>query len=158
MSTSLIIAIAFFVGVILSCGLLKKMVGGTLRRKRRKNSILGCDEKEFKDKVLGFYKSALKDYDVLIKEVKEMEEALKEVYSGVVTENKEKLGKELNDGITANVKQAADQIIKAKEELEANIANIAANNVRMIMNKQKDSKRNSEIITTLSRDLSKKLH
>jgi F-type H+-transporting ATPase subunit b len=158
MSTSLVISIAFFVGAIVSYELLKNIIRSALRRKRKKRSVLSCTEQEFKNKVLHLCKSALRDYDILINEMKGMEETLKKEYGNVIEGNKGKLDKELNDGITANIKQATDQLTRAKEELEAKLANAAANSVKSIINKNKNNKRNSEVIATLSRSLSKKLH
>ncbi len=158
MSTSLITSIAFFTGLILSYELLKRIIKNALRKSRKKRSVLSCTEQEFKKKVLYLCKSALKDYDTLINEMKGMEESLKKEYSNVIAANKGNLDKKLDDGIAANIKQATDQITKAKEELEVSLSNAAGSGVKSIINKLKDNKRNSEVISTLSRDLSKKLH
>lgn len=158
MSTSWVINIAFCVGVILSYKLLKKIIKIALNKERSRESIGTCNDKEFQRRVLEYYQNASKEYNDLNGKV---EALFKDVYknaSNIIERNKKRMNEELSNSTTANAKQVFYQVSEAKKELKAHRADIAAKVVAEVMKGHQNGKRKSEVISSLSRDLSKKLH
>lgn len=158
MSTSLVINIAFCVGVILSYKLLKGIITKALKKKRSSESIGNCSDQEFQRRVMEYYKHASKEYNDLNGKV---EALFKDVYksaSDIIERNKKRMNEELSNSTTANAKQVSDQVAEAKKELKAHTADIAAKVAAEVMKGHQNGKRKSEVISSLSRDLSKKLH
>lgn len=158
MSTSLVINIAFFAGAILSYSLLKRIISSALRKKRSRDSVLDCDDKEFQRRVVEYYKSASKEYSDLNNRVEELFKDVCKRANDIIESNKKKMDKELSDGTNANIRQVSDQVKEAIKESKVHTANVAAKVAERIISECKDDERDSEIISSLSRDLSKKLH
>lgn len=158
MSTSLIVNIAFVVGVIFSYKLLERIVKSFLIAKQRRNSILSCSEKDFQKKVLEYYKGSLKEHGALEEKVQDLFNDVYKQAKDVIEINKKRLNNELSNSTDANMKKVSDRVTKAIEESKAHTANVAAKVAQRIINECEDEKKDSEVISSLSRDLNKKLH
>ncbi|WCR57857.1 ATP synthase F0 subunit B [Wolbachia endosymbiont of Ctenocephalides felis wCfeJ] len=158
MSTSIIVSLAFLVGFILLYRLLKKLIKGVLNKKRNKSRLTNEEIEKFRRDMLEYYKESSEKYKKLDIEVnKIMNEALDKANS-IIKHNRQLLDQTLDDNTRSRLKKVTDQAEKAIGDLQANTANIAADAVKKIMREHKDDKRSSEIISSLSRDLNKKLH
>ncbi|GFQ86015.1 ATP synthase subunit b [Trichonephila clavata] len=108
--------------------------------------------------MLEYYKKSSEKYKELDAEVnKMMNEALDKANS-IIKRNRQQLDQTLDDNAHSNLKKVTDQVEKALGDLQANTANIAADAVKKMMHERKDDKRSSEVISSFSRDLNKKLH
>ncbi|MDR2977946.1 MAG: hypothetical protein LBU56_00615 [Rickettsiales bacterium] len=158
MSTSLIVGLAFLVGFILSYKLLKKVVKNALSNKRNKSKLTNEEVKKFRRDMLEYYRESSEKYKRLDAEVnKMMNEALDKANS-IIKHSRQQLDKTLDDNTRSHLKKVTDQVEKNIGDLQANTASIAADAVKKIMQEHKDDKRSSEVISSLSRDLNKKLH
>ncbi|MDR2831912.1 MAG: hypothetical protein LBV62_03290 [Rickettsiales bacterium] len=158
MSISLIINLAFLVSFILLYKLLKKMIKSALNNKRNKSKFSNEETEKFRKDMLEYYRKSFEKYKKLDAEVnKMMNEALDKANS-IIEHNRQQLDQTLDDNTHSNLKKVTDQVEKAIEDLQANTASIAADAVKKIMHKHKDDKRSSEVISSFSRDLNKKLH
>ncbi|MCA4775092.1 hypothetical protein IHO40_03125 [Wolbachia endosymbiont of Mansonella ozzardi] len=158
MSTSLIVGLAFLVGFILSYKLLKKVIKNALNNKRNKSKLTNEEVEKFRRDMLEYYRESSEKYKRLDAEVnKMMNEALDKANS-IIKHSRQQLDQMLDDDTRSHLKKVTDQIEKNIGDLQANTASIAADAVRKIMQEHKDDKRSSEIISSLSRDLNKKLH
>ncbi|NSM56593.1 hypothetical protein HET73_03750 [Wolbachia endosymbiont of Atemnus politus] len=158
MSTSMIVGLAFLVGFILSYRLLKKVIKNALNKKRNKSKLTSEEIEKFRRDMLEYYKESSEKYKKLDAEVnKIMNEALDKANS-IIKYNRQQLDQTLDDNARFHLKKVTDQVEKAIGDLQASTANIAADAVKKIMQEHKDDKRSSEIISSLSRDLNKKLH
>ncbi|MGL9717107.1 MAG: hypothetical protein ACR5K9_00040 [Wolbachia sp.] len=158
MSTSMIIGLAFLVGFILSYGPLKKVIKSALNKKRDKSKLTNEEIEKFRRDMLEYYKGSSEKYKKLDAEVSEiMNEALDKANS-IIKYNRQQLNQTLDENARFHLKKVTDQVEKAIGDLQASTANIAADAVKKIMQEHKDDKRSSEVISSLSRDLNKKLH
>lgn len=158
MSTLLVISLAFLVGFILSYKLLRKVIKNALNNKRNKSKFSSEETEKFRKDMLEYYKKSSEKYKRLDAEVnKMMNEALDKANS-IIKHNRQQLDQTLDENAHSNLKKVTDQVEKALGDLQANTASIAADAVKKIMHERKDDKRSSEIISSFSRDLSKKLH
>ncbi|MCA4774019.1 hypothetical protein [Wolbachia endosymbiont of Mansonella perstans] len=158
MSMSLIVGLAFLVGFILSYKLLKKVIKNALNNKRNKSKLTNEEVEKFRRDMLEYYRESSEKYKRLDAEVnKMMNEALDKANS-IIKHSRQQLDQMLDDDTRSHLKKVTDQIEKNIGDLQANTASIAADAVRKIMQEHKDDKRSSEIISSLSRDLNKKLH
>ncbi|MCM1000816.1 MAG: hypothetical protein KTV72_00525 [Wolbachia endosymbiont of Melophagus ovinus] len=158
MSTSLIVSLAFLVGFILSYKLLKKVIKNALNNKRNKSKLTNEEVEKFRRDMLGYYRESSEKYKRLDAEVnKMMNEALDKANS-IIKHSRQQLDQTLDDNTRSHLKKLTDQVEKTIGDLQANTASIAADAVKKIMQEQKDNKRSSEVISSLSRDLNKKLH
>ncbi|MDM8335192.1 hypothetical protein [Wolbachia pipientis] len=158
MSTSLIVGLAFWVGFILSYKLLKKVIKNALNNKRSKNKLIDEEVEKFNRDMLEYYRESSEKYKKLDAEVnKMMNEALDKAHC-IIKHNKQQLDQILDDNARFHLKKVTDQVEKAIGDLHSNTASIAACAVKKIMQGHKDDRHSSEVISSLSRDLSKKLH
>ncbi|QOD38566.1 F0F1 ATP synthase subunit B family protein [Candidatus Wolbachia massiliensis] len=158
MSTSLVVGFAFLVGFILSYKSLKKAIKSALNNKRNSSKLTNEEVEKFRKDMLEYYRESSKKYKKLDAEVnKMMKEALDRADS-IIKHNRQQLDQTLDENARSNLKKITDQVEKAIGDLQANAASVAANAVKKIMQEHKDDKRNSEVISSFSRDLNKKLH
>ncbi len=158
MSTSMIIGLAFSVGFIFSYKLLKKLIKNILNRERDKSKFTNEEVEKFKRDMLEYYKKSSEKYKKLDAEVnKTINEALDKA-NRIIKYNRQQLDQTLNENARFHLKKVTDQVEKAIGDLQASTANIAADAVKKIIQVHQDNKRSSEIISSLSRDLNKKLH
>ncbi|QKX03174.1 hypothetical protein GOY07_03270 [Wolbachia endosymbiont of Litomosoides sigmodontis] len=158
MSTSLIIGLAFFVGFILSYKSLKKVIKNALNNKRNKSKLTNEEIEKFRRDMLEYYKKSSEKYKKLDEEVNKMMNEAFDKADSIIKHNRKQLDQTLNNNARSHLKKVTDQIEKAIGGLQANTANIAADAVKKIMQEHKDNKRSSEIISSFSRNLNKKLH
>ncbi|QKX02113.1 hypothetical protein [Wolbachia endosymbiont of Dirofilaria (Dirofilaria) immitis] len=158
MSTSMIIGLAFLVGFILSYRLLKELIKSALNKKGNKSKLTNEEVEKFKRDMLEYYKKSSEKYKKLDAEVnKTMSEALNKA-NRIIKYNRQQLDQTLNENARFHLKKVTDQVEKAIEDLQASTASIAADAVKKIIQVHHDDKRSSDIISSLSRDLNKKLH
>ncbi|MGL9762663.1 MAG: hypothetical protein ACR5LB_11190 [Wolbachia sp.] len=158
MSTSLIVGLAFLVGFILSYKLLKKVIKNALNNKRNKIKLTNEEVEKFRRDMLEYYRESYEKYKRLDAEVnKMMNEALDKANS-IIKHSKQQMDQTLDDNTRSNLKKVTDQVEKTIGDLQANTASIAADAVKKIMQEHKDDKRSGEVISSLSRNLNKKLH
>ncbi|MDG7056525.1 MAG: hypothetical protein LKM44_03525 [Wolbachia endosymbiont of Meromenopon meropis] len=158
MSTSLIVSLAFFLGLIISYRSVKKIVKETLNKTHYKNKFINDEVEKFRRDVLEYYRESSEKYKRLDAEVNRiMNEALDKANS-IISFNRQQLNQTLDRKVQSNLKKVTDQVERTIGDLHVNTANIAANTIKKIMQEHKDEKRNSEIISSLSRNLNKKLH
>lgn len=158
MSTTLIINLAFLVGFLFSYKLIKKLIKDVLHSKRKKSKVTSEETEKFKQDMIAYYKRSSERYKKLGEEVNEMMKDALDKAESIIEHNRRRLDSKLDDSTHANLKKVTDQFEKTIGDIKANTANIAADAVKKIMHEHKDDKRNSEIISSLSRDLNKKLH
>ncbi|NUY39184.1 hypothetical protein GO684_00240 [Wolbachia endosymbiont of Litomosoides brasiliensis] len=158
MSTSLIISLAFFVGFILSYKLLKKVVKNALNNKRNKSKLTNEEIEKFRRDMLEYYKKSSEKYKKLDEEVNKMMNEAFDKADSIIKRNRKQLDQTLDNNARSHLKKVTDQVEKAIGDLQANTANIAADAVKKIMQEHKDNKRSSEVISSFSRNLNKKLH
>ncbi|WCR54044.1 MAG: ATP synthase subunit b [Wolbachia endosymbiont of Ctenocephalides orientis wCori] len=158
MSTTLIINFAFLVGFLCSFKFIKKLVKDILRSKRKKSKITSEETDKFRQDMIAYYKRSSERYKKLGEEVNEMmQDALSKAES-IIEHNRKRLDQKLDSNTHANLKKVTDQFEKTIGDVKANTANIAAEAVKKIMDEHQDDKFESEVISSLSRDLNKKLH
>ncbi|MFP3035892.1 MAG: hypothetical protein ACEY3A_02575 [Wolbachia sp.] len=158
MSTALIVSLAFLVGFILSYKLLKNVIKNALNNKRNKSKLTNEEVEKFRRDMLEYYRESSEKYKRLDAEVnKMMNEALDKANS-IIKHSRQQLDQMLDDNTRSHLKKVTDQVEKNIGDLQANTASIAADAVKKIMQEHKDDKRSSEVISSLSRDLNKKLH
>ncbi|WCR59500.1 MAG: ATP synthase subunit b [Wolbachia endosymbiont of Ctenocephalides felis wCfeF] len=158
MSTSLIVCLAFLVGFILSRRLLKKVIRNALNNKRNKSKFINEEVERLRRDMLEYYREFSEKYKGLNAEVsKVMNEALDKAKSFTKLYEQQQ-----NQTLDNNNRSYSEKITGQREEaikdLVANtVVNMAADNTKKIIQERKDEK-HSEVISSLSRDLSKKLH
>ncbi|QKX01888.1 hypothetical protein GOY13_03105 [Wolbachia endosymbiont of Cruorifilaria tuberocauda] len=158
MSTSMIVSLAFLVGFALSYRLLKKLIKDTINKKLNKSKFTNQEVEKFKMDMLEYYKKSSEKYKKLDEEInRTMNEALDKA-NKIIKYNRQQLDQTLSKNASIHLKRVSDQVEKAIGDLQANTASIAADTVKKIMQMHQDDKRSSEIISSLSRDLNKKLH
>lgn len=158
MSTTLIINLAFLVGFLCSFKFIKKLIKDILSSKQKKSKITSEESEKFKQDMMAYYKRSSERYKKLGEEVNEMmQDALSKAES-IIEHNRKRLDQKLDSNTHANLKKVTDQFEKTIGDVKANTANIAAEAVKKIMDDHQDDKRDSEVISSLSRDLNKKLH
>jgi F-type H+-transporting ATPase subunit b len=158
MSTTLIVNLAFLVGFILSYKLLKKVIKNVLKNKRNKIKFSSEEAEKLKNDMLDYYKKSSQKYRELSSEVNKMVEETLDKANNIIEHNRHNLCKTLDDNARSNLKKVTDQFEKTIEALKASTPDMAADAVRKIIYECKDEKRSSEVVSSLSRDLSKKLH
>ncbi|WP_395463238.1 hypothetical protein [Wolbachia endosymbiont of Cantharis cryptica] len=158
MSTSLIVGLAFLVGFILSYKLLKKVIKSALSNKRNKSKLTNEEIEKFRRDMLEYYRKSSEKYKKLDAEVNKMMNEALDKANNIIKHNRQQLDQTLDGNTRSNLKKVTDKVEKAIGDLQANTANIAADAVKKIMQEHKDDKRNSEVISSFSRDLNKKLH
>ncbi|AAW71045.1 hypothetical protein EJB10_04770 [Wolbachia endosymbiont of Brugia malayi] len=158
MSTSLIVGLAFFVGFIFSYKLLKKVIKNALNDKRNKSKLTNEEIEKFRRDMLEYYKKSSEKYKKLDEEVNKMMNEAFDKADSIIKHNRKQLDRTLDDNARSYLEKVTDQVEKAIGDLQANTANIAADAVKKIMQEHKDDKRSSEVISSFSRNLNKKLH
>ncbi|MDD9331429.1 MAG: hypothetical protein PV340_02080 [Wolbachia sp.] len=156
MSTSLIVNIAFCVGFILSYNLLKKIIKKVLKKKRTQDEILDQITNSFTKDAVDHYRKFLKEYNELDARASALLKGASSQAAEIMKYKMHELEKTLDGKMNSNAKQASEQIKKAVGDIKANTASVAANTVKKMMNEYKDDKH--KVISSLSRDLNKKLH
>lgn len=158
MSTTLIINLAFLVGFLFSFKFIKKLIKNILNSKRKKNKVTSEGTDKFRQDMIAYYKRSSERYKKIGEEVNEMmQDALNKAES-IIEHNRKRLDQKLDGNTRANLKKVTDQFEKTIGDVKAHTANIAAEAVKKIMDEHQDDKRDSEVISSLSRDLNKKLH
>ncbi|KLT21771.1 ATP synthase B/B' CF putative [Wolbachia endosymbiont of Armadillidium vulgare str. wVulC] len=158
MSTSMIIGLAFLAGLVFAYKLLKKVIKNALNNKRNKSKFSSEETEKFRKDMLEYYEKSSRKYKKLDAEVNKMMNEAFDKANSIIKHNKQQLDQTLDDNAHSNLKKVTDQVEKALGDLQANTASIAADAVKKIMHERKGDKRSSEVISSFSRDLSKKLH
>lgn len=155
MSTSLIVCLAFLVGFILSRRLLKKVIRNALNNKRNKNKFINEEIERLRRDVLKCYRELFEkckepEVDNIINEALDKAESIIKYYELQRNQTLDNNNRSYSEKITGQE--------EATKDLVANtVVNMAADNTKKIIQERKDE-RHSEVISSLSRDLSKKLH
>ncbi|MDR0288885.1 MAG: hypothetical protein LBH78_02440 [Rickettsiales bacterium] len=158
MSTSLIVCLAFLVGFILSHKLLKKVIKNALNNKRNKSKLTNEEVEKFRRDMLEYYRKSSEKYERLDAEVNNIINEALDKANSIIKHSRQQLEQTLDDNTRSHLKKVTDQVEKTIGDLQANTASIAADAVKKITQEHKDDKCSSEIISSLSRDLNKKLH
>ncbi|WP_168463863.1 ATP synthase F0 subunit B [Wolbachia endosymbiont of Ctenocephalides felis wCfeT] len=159
MSTALIVSLAFLVGFIFAYKPLKRVIRKALNSKRNKSKFTSEETKKFRQEMLEYYRKSSERYAKLDEEANAIMKEMLAKANNIIEYNRQRLDKTLDDNAQANLKKVTDQFEKTIENIKAGTASIAADAVEKILREHhKDSEQNSEIISSLSRDLNKKLH
>ncbi|MBV0899954.1 MAG: hypothetical protein KTV77_04370 [Wolbachia endosymbiont of Fragariocoptes setiger] len=158
MSSSLVINIAFFTGAILSYKLAEKVIKNLIKKKRKRKNSLNSEDEEFRKEVLNLYSNAVDEYRNLDGKVKKLFNDVCKQANDIIDNSKKILDKELKDNTDTVMKQSSNKIKKAINDLNKYTTNIASKVTEKIINEYQDDKVNSKVISSLSRDLNKKLH
>lgn len=156
MSTSLIVCLAFLVGFILSRRLLKKVIRNALNNKRNKNKFINEEVERLRRDVLKCYRELFEkckepEVDNIINEALDKAESIIKYYELQRNQTLDNNNRSYSEKITGQREEAT------KDLVTNTVVNMAADNTKKIIQERKDEK-HSEVISSLSRDLSKKLH
>lgn len=151
MSTSLIVCLAFLVGFILSHRLLKKVIRNALNNKRNKSKFINEEIERLRRDVLKCYRELFEkckgpEVNKIINEALDKAESIIKHYE-----------QQRNQTPGNNNRFYLEKLTGQREKAIENLVDMAADNTKKIIQEHEDDKR-SEVISSLSRDLSKKLH
>ena len=154
MSTLLIVCLAFLVGFILSHRLLKKVIRNALNNKRNKSKFIN-------EEVEKLIRDVLKCYRELFEKRKGLNAEVSKIFDNaesIIKHYKQQRNQTPGNNNRSYSEKITGQREEAIKDLVANaVVNMAADNTKKIIQEHEDDKR-SEVISSLSRDLSKKLH
>ncbi|MCV3769155.1 MAG: hypothetical protein K0T53_00225 [Wolbachia pipientis] len=157
MSPSIIVALAFLATFIFSYRALKKTIKNTLNKKRNNSKLINKEIEKFKKDVLEHYKKSSEKYTQLDEEINKIMNEVLNKANRIIKYNRQQLDQTLNENAHFHFKKVTNHVEKAIDNLQANTVNIAANAVKKAMQMHQNNN-NSKIISTLSRNLNKKLH
>ncbi len=159
MSTALIISSAFFVSFVFAYKPGYKLISNFLIKKRHDTRTQVKEFLDIQEESLSFLNSVLlKNEGIQIEIKKILQDASNE--ANLIIENKKKeIENILEDYQNFITEKIDDQILQVIQKLKTDSTMIAAKAVEELIQEHIGSQaNNSEIVSSLSRDLSKKLH